>query len=142
MDRREQLERIIIASVLNHREYLREVRCIDREDIQDLLSRTLFDMLPDLCARSTDELSPLEVLFNDEGEQRLPKGQTYSALMVHALEVASVSDFNVQKYQYNLDALIDYYFAAKPYKPTQVQFKDYVSQFIRMTHGTTVNASR
>ena len=137
MNRKEHIERIIIGSVLTNGEYLREIQCLSRDDFQDLIDQELFDMLPDLVNRAGDRM-PLDVLFEDE-EVRIQKGNRISAICLQAIELSGTCDFDWNKLRYNLEALTEYYFCAKPYKPTAVEFRDYVSKFIQ--YGSQDNAA-
>lgn len=125
MKRREEIERIIVGSCLGNSEYVRDVACISPDMIEDLLSRELFRMLPSLAQRGD---IPVNVLI-DEGLDKHPL-----CLLVHAMELSSVSDFDAKKFHHNIDALAEYYFCGKVFRPTTAQFRDYVSQFIRLNN--------
>lgn len=129
MTRREQIERLLVGSVLTNGAYWRDLQCVRREDIEDLITRDIFDRLPDLVQRAGADRMPLDVLFDDN--------TLSAAVIVQATELAGTDDFDIKKVHYNLDALTDYYFGGATFKPTEVEFRDYVSQFLRMTYGTT-----
>lgn len=129
MTRREQIERLLVGSVLANGAYWRDLQCVRRDDIEDLITRELFDRLPDLVQQAGSERTPLEVLFEDS---------TLSpTLIIQAAELAGTDDFDIKKVHYNLDALTGYYFGGATFRPTEIEFRDYVSQFLRLTYGTT-----
>lgn len=129
MKRREQIERLLVGSVLVNGSYWADLRCISREDIEDLITRDIFDRLPDLVQQAGSERMPLEVLIKDSSQSQ--------AVIMQAVEIVADRTFDEGKARYNLDAFTNYYFRGKPYNPTDVRFSDYVTQFIRLTHGTT-----
>ncbi|MBR1801044.1 MAG: hypothetical protein IJ767_06055 [Bacteroidaceae bacterium] len=129
MGRREQIERIIVGTLLSGQDYRRDVACIPPELIRDPLSRKAYEY-----ALACPDAMPVNSLIRDcRGED--------AALAVHAMGLSAFEDFDVRRNRYNMDALTAYYLGGVVHRPTSVEFRDYVSQFIRLSYGRTGDAS-
>lgn len=128
LTRRETLERIIISSVLTTPEYFKDVRILSSDMIEDLINREIFALLKDIVPRAIDgKMMPLEVLWQD-----YKAGKVGNAVMIQALEITAMDyDFDANKAYYNVQALADYFLGYKLYRPTDVRFADYITQFIK-----------
>ena len=112
MDRAQQIENIIIGSVLNdYDEYWPSVRfCITADMLSDDMNKALFQKMRE---GKTDIVTLTSGMPTDD--------------LLKVFDLAAYNDFRTKKCLYNEDQFL---FSDSP-KYTRVSFEDYINQFVK-----------
>lgn len=121
MTRKKEIENIIVGSLLNDRDKLRDCAVLT----DDMFTPANAELLR-FCRNSTyaEPFAELATLW----------GVIDQAVFVHAMEVAAFYDFDTLKNRHNLRANIAS-LMGQPDNYTNVRFSDYVTQFLKLHYG-------
>ena len=125
MDRRQEIERIIIGTILNSFEdksYLMSCRsCITSEMFKDERHRVIYENAVKMSSLGMKTITPADMIEYD------PELITMAAYLC---ELATDCHFDMKKYEYN--RVIWYTATNNRPRYTNVTFDDYVTRFIQL----------
>lgn len=129
MTRREKLEKIIIGTLLESNEvrnYFDDCRCISQDMFQDDLNRRIFGLIADMNRRGKIETTPCDIL-QEYGEAVVDIAADMCDLCTDYSFIHLKMDYNERHYLASCAFGVEY-------TKTDVQFEDYVKQFINVVY--------
>lgn len=122
MTRKQEIENIIVGSLLNDRRKLRDCTILTDEMFDSPVNLELFHF----CKRSTyqEPFAELATLFDMVDHN----------VFLTAMELSAFHDFDKMKDRHNLRANYAELFG-RPDNYTNVRFSDYVTRFITLSYG-------
>lgn len=128
MNRRQQLENIIVGTLLEsneERNYFDDCRCVVTEDMfSDDTNRRIYVLISDMNGRGKVDTDPCSI-FTEYGEAVID-------IASRMCELCTEYSFIHKKFMYNEWQYLDSCLFGREYKPTDIQFEDYVSKFVLM----------
>ncbi len=131
MTRREKLENIIIGTLLDgnaRHDYYKDCRsCISSSMFQDETNRRIFDLIVDMREKGNVETDPCSILST--------YGEAVTDLAIPMAERCAKYSFLWLKTDYNEKRYIASLITGEEYEFTDVEFTDYVNQFISLVNN-------
>jgi len=130
MSRRQQLENIIIGTLLesnDERNYFDDCKCLVSQDMfLNEVNRRIYGFVWEMNAKGMACTDPLSI-FNEYGEKVMD-------ICADMMEVCTYYSFIHLKTEYNERRFIRSCIAGTDYVRTNVQFIDYVKQFVNLVY--------
>lgn len=130
MSRRQQLENIIIGTLLesnDERNYFDDCKCLVSQDMfLKEVNRRIYGLVWEMNAKGMACTDPLSI-FNEYGEKVMD-------ICADMMEVCTHYSFIHLKTEYNERRFIRSCIAGTDYVRTNVQFIDYVKQFVNLVY--------
>lgn len=123
MDRRQEIENIIIGTLLNecdNRDWYKDCRyCLSLDMFKDERNRQIYSTIKEMKDKGLKDTTPYDIVTFSKGLQNLA---------VYMCDLAFSFYFEIKKLNYNL---IRMYLNRNDY--TSVEFSDYVTKFIQLS---------
>ena len=130
MSRRQQLENIIIGTLLesnDERNYFDDCKCLVSQDMfLNEVNRRIYGLVWEMNAKGMACTDPLSI-FNEYGEKVVD-------ICADMIEVCTNYSFIHLKTEYNERRFISSCISGTDYVRTNVQFIDYVKQFVNLVY--------
>ena len=130
MSRRQKLEKIIIGTLLesnSERNYFDECKAIIPEMFTDDVNRRLFTIISEMNAAGKKETDPCSIYKEYDF--------MVADILPRMLELCTDYSFIHLKMEYNERRYIDSCITGNEYKGTDVQFVDYIKQFLTVVYS-------
>ena len=129
MDRRTQIERLIIGTLLNstgNEEYFLSCRsCITADMFSDDRNARLYSLIRDMNINGIRSTTPYDV-----ADHCRKGGVDISDILSYMVEISIDSHFEMKKYEYNRD--VYHCDASRTPRYTRVRFEDYINRFMQL----------
>jgi hypothetical protein len=129
MTRREYIENIIIGTLLDYSggDYYQDCKCSITEDmIQDETNKRIFHLICDMRKKCKAMTTPLD-LYEEYGFM-------IEDMVADMCEKCNEYSFIHLKTEYNENRFIQSCITGEKYKRTDVQFTDYVNQYLKLSY--------